>query len=1093
MGNEYHQSYQQGAVHNSSKAKSQFQRQPQQRVGAPDPLLRELSALSRAPSLRDPSTSSVWKSGLPPQHNSTNNRLDKELPARLRGREAKLAKAAASFQGESVDQDGYGEEEIEQDQLRTEWQDKVVNWIDGGLREGERKQALLRSISEILNQKMDAPDSSSSANTKLRKIGSLEHQRPPQNLRRNRHQKEGGSRRGGRIAWREQEEEGYELEKALAVTRHEADPGYDYEESDSSSDDETDGLVSHLHSPLLAMQKERRVRRHRKLATGDLGCANFGFSMGSHPYKKFLPRKGHEADAYDGTEGSHGCGLPWSYWPRHKGKNLLEVAGKSLSCYPDIPRRKITGQEMIPAPGNIPVSANTDSAAAISNLSLLAGSLETDLDRLSNGKRHRSLSQKYRPKTFRDIVGQNMLVQALGNAVTRGRIAPVYLFHGPRGTGKTSAAKILAAALNCVSVEDTRPCGVCRECLLLCLGKSGDVKEVDVASHDSTSLMKKLLMDAVVGPSSGRYKVFIIDECHTLTAEGWNVFLKCLEEPPEHAVFILTTTDTEQLPHPASTRCQKFHFPKIKDSDVVSRLQALAAKESLEVEKDALDLIAARSGGSLRDAETTLDQLSLVGQKITLEVVQELVGLVSNAKLADLLDMALTGDTLNTVKCIREFMDAGVEPLALMSQIATLITDILAGGYMPASDKGFFHKHALSKDQLEKLRHALKTLSESEKQIRSSQDQTTWLTAALLQFAPDPHSGFPGSSGRTSNTPSILAANDTSEKETIEWEPPLTKESWDDVEHQHQAVLSGHLNSLQIDAENNLKHQAVLSGHLNSLQVDAENNLNGQDTTAQQPSALGEGDRVALERQQKLLDTWIRVLEVSQSSILKQLLWNHSRLSSISIEGGRAVAHLEFLQADHRTSAERSKTSISHAFQLVLGFPVEIRLHLSGDEDTKSKSHEQKLLPVSAEFKVPASPAKSSVPQAEYLNSRSFPVFIGNVKREGDEFPKGSWDFEDFSHRKSGSSENHSENDGTKGWGLRQQGRQMLQIQGRRFKLKTVRNFSTDLCSEAGQHVESKNQKPSARQKQGASLLCWKTNKVDEDDEEEAEQEAARP
>lgn len=248
----------------------------------------------------------------------------------------------------------------------------------------------------------------------------------------------------------------------------------------------------------------------------------------------------------------------------------------------------------------------------------------------------RSLSQKYKPMFFDELIGQNIVVQSLANAISRGRIAPVYLFQGPRGTGKTSTAKIFAAALNCLSIDETKPCGYCRACNDFISGKSRDFLEVDGTNKQGIDRVRYILKNLAVGlPSaSSRFKVFVIDECHLLPSKTWLAFLKFLEEPPKRVVFIFITTDIDNVPRTIQSRCQKYLFNKIKDGEIVARLRKISANENLDVESDALDLIALNADGSLRDAETMLEQLSLLGKRITTSLVNELVSSLNNSHLA---------------------------------------------------------------------------------------------------------------------------------------------------------------------------------------------------------------------------------------------------------------------------------------------------------------------------------------------------------------------------------------------------------------------------------------------------------------------------
>ena len=248
--------------------------------------------------------------------------------------------------------------------------------------------------------------------------------------------------------------------------------------------------------------------------------------------------------------------------------------------------------------------------------------------RKNAGTTHRSLSQKYRPNTFKDLIGQNMAAESLRNAILRGTIAPLYLFHGPRGTGKTTSAKIFTCAMNCLSIEELRPCGVCNQCTTFRKGQNYDVKEVDASAINDAGSMRFLLKHITLPPSSSRYKVFIVDGCHALASDAWNALLKSMEEPPSYVVFILITEDLEPLPRSAVSQCQKLMFPRIKDADIVFKLQTLAVQEKVEIELEAMQFIANRSDGSFRDAENMLDQLSLLGVKVTLAKVQEMVSSV---------------------------------------------------------------------------------------------------------------------------------------------------------------------------------------------------------------------------------------------------------------------------------------------------------------------------------------------------------------------------------------------------------------------------------------------------------------------------------
>ncbi|KAF2317319.1 hypothetical protein GH714_020125 [Hevea brasiliensis] len=354
-----------------------------------------------------------------------------------------------------------------------------------------------------------------------------------------------------------------------------------------------------------------------------------------------------------------------------------------------------------------------------------------------------SLTKKYKPLFFDEVIGQNIVVQSLINAISKGRIAPVYLFQGPRGTGKTSTARIFASALNCRSTEETKPCGYCTECADFNSGQTRYLWEVDATNKKGIDKVRNLLKKVSQWPPTGssRYKIFLIDECHLLPSKMWLAFFKFLEEPPQRVVFIFITTDPDNVPRTVQSRCQKYLFSKIKDGDIVARLRKISTKENLDAELDALDLIALNAEGSLRDAETMLGQLSLLGKRITTSLVNELVGLVPDEKLLELLELSMSSETAQTVKRARDLMDSGFDPMVLMSQLASLIMDIIAGTYNVVDIKyshSFFGGQSLTEAELERLKHALKLLSEAEKQLRVSSDRSTWFTATLLQLGSVP-------------------------------------------------------------------------------------------------------------------------------------------------------------------------------------------------------------------------------------------------------------------------------------------------------------------------------------------------------------------
>jgi DNA polymerase-3 subunit gamma/tau len=287
-------------------------------------------------------------------------------------------------------------------------------------------------------------------------------------------------------------------------------------------------------------------------------------------------------------------------------------------------------------------------------------------------------ARKYRPQTFDDLVGQNHVSQTLRNAVAQNRLAHAYLFVGPRGVGKTSTARILAKALNCVNGPTVTPCGVCDNCKEITGGNSLDVIEIDGASNNSVEDVRELRDNVRYAPAKGRYKIYLIDEVHMLSSAAFNALLKTLEEPPAHVKFIFATTEPQKVLPTILSRCQRFDLHRIPANLIAQHLQFIAGKEKITLEPAAAHSIARGAEGGLRDAESMLDQLvAFCGEKISESDVLNVFGFTSEQTVIDLTGRILGGETSAALDLLYQQSESGKDMMRLMSDLIVYLRDLL--------------------------------------------------------------------------------------------------------------------------------------------------------------------------------------------------------------------------------------------------------------------------------------------------------------------------------------------------------------------------------------------------------------------------------
>lgn len=329
------------------------------------------------------------------------------------------------------------------------------------------------------------------------------------------------------------------------------------------------------------------------------------------------------------------------------------------------------------------------------------------------------LYRKYRPQRFAEVIGQEHIVKTLTNAIAKGIISHAYLFAGPRGSGKTTIARLVAKSLNCQNQKEGEfePCNRCSSCLEIMEGRSMDLIEIDAASHRGIDEIRELKEGIKISPTKSKYKVFIIDESHQLTKEAANALLKILEEPPSHAIFILATTEIHKMIPTIISRCQRFDFRKLTLPEIVKRLEIISQKEKIKIEKKALELIASIAAGSIRDAESLLDQVqTFVGRdgEIKAEIVKELLGVVDRKLVVEFSDFLFQKKTIEAINYLNELSEKGIDLQEFTNTLINYLRHALILKIFKEGDDLIFS--GFTKEELEKLKSQVANFQESELQ-----------------------------------------------------------------------------------------------------------------------------------------------------------------------------------------------------------------------------------------------------------------------------------------------------------------------------------------------------------------------------------------
>lgn len=363
------------------------------------------------------------------------------------------------------------------------------------------------------------------------------------------------------------------------------------------------------------------------------------------------------------------------------------------------------------------------------------------------------LYRKYRPKTFSEIVGQKHIVETLTNAVAQQMVAHAYLFYGPRGTGKTSTARLLAKSVNCENRKEgeSEPCNKCSTCIQINEGRALDLVEVDAASNRGIDEIRSLRDEVNVVPVKSKYKVYILDECHELTKDASNALLKTLEEPPEHVIFILCTTEFFKVLPTIASRCQKFEFKKANLDSLLSHLYNIAEEENVKIEKEGLEVIARAAGGSTRDSLSLLNgviNMSVKGdtkkkkEAITKEQIEERLGVVALESVSQLIGFIAAQDKKSALKHIDKVHSRGIAIEDFLRRIVYYLRDLLLvkinpkffdeSGKFTQEEKNYLQQQEKQFSQ-EYLRRALSSFLESQNKIRWSETPQLILELAVVE------------------------------------------------------------------------------------------------------------------------------------------------------------------------------------------------------------------------------------------------------------------------------------------------------------------------------------------------------------------------
>lgn len=511
-------------------------------------------------------------------------------------------------------------------------------------------------------------------------------------------------------------------------------------------------------------------------------------------------------------------------------------------------------------------------------------------------ERYLPLYRKYRPQTFKDLIGQENIVKALSNAINLNKISHAYLLCGPRGTGKTTTARIIAKSLNCAQGPTLEPCGKCPSCLDIANSTPIDVIEIDAASNRKVEDARNILEKIQFVPVNGRFKIYIIDEVHMLTTEAFNTLLKTLEEPPENVIFILATTEPHKVLDTIISRCQRFDFRRITTDDIVSRLKYICEQEKIKITEDALFTIARSSQGGMRDSLALLDQISVLDadKEITSDDVNEMLGRLSFDVLFELTNNILASNTQEALNILDKVYNKGNEPFQIVSNLIQYFRNLLivkncSDRKIAAELTQLAESHILNlKEQGENIQpeqmlYVIERLSFYSKEIKETTNRYLWLELCIIELSSNvKYSSYSALLERIEK----LEAQVSSDSYSVSADRPLTvfkipelkKENIPPKQDSEPSIVKQEpqVNTNQI--ENNNKEQ------LNNNSEDVEN-VEIDNSSMNTPSNSISSSQSDNNSDTDIMSAWQGILQNIDSIPSRMFFYNLSRPVSLTKDG----------------------------------------------------------------------------------------------------------------------------------------------------------------------------------------------------------------